>query len=474
MCCKPTQLNSSVTLRAVLVPSLSLAIASQFLPIPLSIVKAEASQTSFVDNRQSALTTKFSVQSNYFPRRGELKRCFVTQPGTCIFRDHYYAQVVPGLDLSLEYRKADFLAEVAAKLAAAKDYKRATLIARTISLPVPKAAALSAVAVEYASSGQTATAQQLLFESVQIAQTRDIGIRNLVLTQVAIGYTALGQQIQASQILEQVIQNAQNLAQNLKQPFVIGSLLRDTVALLAAAGQTAQAEQILREIPIEQVESIFQPLVRLDQHEFAIRVANKILKREERNQWLLFIYSDLADSGEYARAVELALSLNNEALLSSLSRQAQFLDAPNKAVELAQAGNWADALSIVELIELPYYKASTLTEIAIKLADAGQAEQSKQTLIKAVQIAKNLENPTVGNAGDGGGLVSVAVRLAETGRIREALSITETIPDESYKVLVMINIADVYIKAGQTDQALEMLSKTLDMVTSLRCSRCAK
>ena len=474
MCCKATELNFSVAVRSLLVSSLSLTIASQFLLIPLSILKAEASETSFLDNRQSAIATNFLAQNNYFPRRGELKRCFVTQALNCIFRDHYYVQVVPGLDLSLEYRKADFLAEVAAKFAAAKDYKRATLIAGAISLPVPKAAALRAIAVEYASSGQTATAQQLLFESVQIAQTRDIGIKNLVLTQAAIGYVALDQQTQASQILEQVIQDAQNLAQNLKQPFVIGNLLRDTVALLAAAGQTAQAEKILREIPIEQVDSIFQPLVRLDQHEFAIGVANKLPNSAKRNQWLLFICSHLADSGEYDRAVELALSLNNEALLSSLSRQARFLDAPNNAIKLAEVGNFADALSIVELIDLPYYKASTLTEIAIKLADAGQAEQSKQTLVKAVQIAKNLENPTVGNAGDGGSLVSVAVRLAETGRTREALSITETISDESYKVLVMINIADLYIKAGQTDQALEMLSKTLDMVTSLRCSRCAK
>jgi tetratricopeptide (TPR) repeat protein len=474
MCCKPTQLNSTVTRRAILVPSLSLAIASQFLLIPLSILRVEASETSFLNNSQSAIATNFLAQNNYFPRRGELKRCFVTQPDTCIFRDHYYVQVVPALDLSLEYRKANFLAEVAAKFAAAKDYKRAALIARSISLPVAKAAALSAVAAEYGSSEQTATAQQLLFESVQIAQTKDIGIRNLVLTHVAIGYAAIGQQTQAAQILEQVIQDAQNHAQNLKQPFVIGNLLRDTVALLAAAGQTAQAEQILREIPIEQVDSIFQPLVRLDQYEFAVHVANKLPNSAKRNQWLLFICSHLADSGEYDRAVELALSLNNEALLSSLSRQARFLDAPNKAVKLAQSGNLADALSIVELIELPYYKASTLTEIAIKLADTGQAEQSKQTLIKAIQIAENLENPTVGNAGDGGGLVSVAIRLAETGRIREALSITETISDESYKVLVMINIADLYIKSGQTARALEMLSKILDMVTSLRCSRCAK
>ncbi|MBD0347062.1 MAG: hypothetical protein ICV63_20005 [Coleofasciculus sp. Co-bin14] len=70
-------------------------------------------------------------------------------------------------------------------------------------------------------------------------------------------------------------------------------------------------------------------------------------------------------------------------------------------------------------------------------------------------------------------MVPIAVRLAEAGRFSQALEVTELIEKEpytvvSYKVLAMLNIADQYIKTGQTDKALETLSITSSLVSSLR------
>ncbi len=66
----------------------------------------------------------------------------------------------------------------------------------------------------------------------------------------------------------------------------------------------------------------------------------------------------------------------------------------------------------------------------------------------------------------------IAVSLAEAGKFSEALEITNLIQDESYKVLVMLNIAQQYIKIGQNNEALETLSETSKLVSSLRCKIC--
>ncbi|MBD2124810.1 hypothetical protein NDI39_31515 [Microcoleus sp. ZQ-A2] len=231
MCYKPTPLNFCITLRAALVPSLSLAIASQLLVISISPSISKATEGNASDTRSTTIKTQSSPQSSYFPRRTELRRCFITSPDTCIFRGYDSILSTADLDQSIDYRKADFLAEIAAKYAAAKTYNRALLVARSISIPRPKVTALTAVAAEYASSGQKDAAKQLLKEAIQSVQTADRFGKVYARSQIAVQYAAIGQSETASQIFKLAVQDASNETDLIRKPELLSQV---AVGLLTA------------------------------------------------------------------------------------------------------------------------------------------------------------------------------------------------------------------------------------------------
>lgn len=483
MCSQPTHGSSPLKFWLLLGTALGLAIASQFLPIAISTSKAEVSQRRVLENRQTVIATKPSAKRIYFPRLGEARRCFITSPDACIFRNPLLP--VSFMDLNLEYRKAVLLAEIAAKYAAAKNYDRATLLAQALREPLPKVAALTAIAALNASSGQTESAQQLLAEALQTAKTAGSHeTRVVALRRIAAQYAASGQSEAASRLFQLALDNVSSS----NRTYYMGEV---AVGLLAV-GRTAEAEKMTRQLlqafqnenpppptnplvlqppPTVNYSWVLRPLLDAGYHDFAIRMVKEVSNPAFRNRWLSDISSSLADSEEYERAIQLAQTIPNERLLSSLTEHTLLLEELNNIVELAEVSNFSDALAKVELIPLPYYRALTLTEIAIKYADAGQGDRSKQTLSRAVEIARTIEGINE-NAGFVEALVSIPVRLAEVGKFSEALEITNLIQDESNKVLVMINLADQYIKTGQTEKALKILSTTSKLVSSLHCSVC--
>jgi tetratricopeptide (TPR) repeat protein len=459
------------------------AIASQLLPNTTSVSRAESAQRRSPDNRQVVSNNASTTKLIYFPRRGEARHCFITKSrgNMCIFRDYLSVNtfpILPVLDLSLEYRKAELMAEIAAKYAAAKRYERATLVTKlAVDKPLSKALALTAIATEYAQAGQTNLAEQRLSEALETAKTANVLPKITALPRIAAQYAAIGQTQTASQIFELARQTIFEEKTNL---YLQASSVGELVVGLLAAGQTTEAEKMMRELlqAIEKDKSpqkiypwLFTALLDAGQYDFAIRLVKDVRNPTLRNRWLSDICNSLADAGEYDRAIQVAQTLPDQALFSRLSQRASFLNTLNDIVKLAEAGNFADALSSAELIQLPYYKALVLTQIAIAFTDAGQATQAKETLSKAVPIARTIKG-IEGNPGDGGGLVLIAVSLAEAGKFSEALEITNLIQDESYKVLVMLNIAQQYIKIGQNNKALETLSETSKLVSSLRCKIC--
>jgi hypothetical protein len=389
------------------------------------------------------------------------------------------------LDQSIDYRKADFLAEIAAKYAAAKTYNRALLVARSISIPRPKVTALTAVAAEYASSGQKDAAKQLLKEAIQSVQTADRFGKVYARSQIAVQYAAIGQSETASQIFKLAVQDASNETDLIRKP----ELLSQVAVGLLTAGWTERANNLIPQIlqaaqnseflAVHQIPLTLSPLLKAQQYDFAIRLLQEVPNSSIKTRWASEISKSLTESGDYDRAIEIAQMTRNQSLVSSLSQQKSFLNALNDIVALADNGKFTDALKAAQAIPRSYYKALILTEIAIKLAETGQADQAEQTLIKAVQIGKTVDTTSV-TQGDNfitiaqnGGLVPIAVRLAEAGRFSQALEVTQLIEKErytvvSYKVLAMLNIADQYIKTGQTDKALETLSITSSLVSSLR------
>jgi len=435
----------------------------------LSVVSSQVLLALFTSHAATA-------ETKLFPRSYAAKHCFITIPQEqrCLFRDE--GAVVPVMDLSLEYRKADFMAEIAAKYAVAKDYDRALLFARLIRLPFPKASALAAIAAEYTKAGKTQSAQALLNEALQTVQTaNDFYNKRGVLSKIAVQYAVLGQTETASQIFAQGQQSL------FSKPILVSfqsEPIGEVAVGLLAAGRTADAEKMIRQL-LQAVQtnglslplypSTLQALLNAGQYDFAIRMVQEVRNPTFKNRWLSDISTHMAQVGEYDRAIQLTQTLPDPTLVSRFSQQASFFNALNDIVKLAAAGNFSDALTATDLLQVPYYRALVLTEIAIKFAEAGQESQAKQTLSQAIKVGNTLWTDALGKTKSGVGLAMIAVRLAEAGRFSEAQEVTQQIQDDSYQVLAMIGIADEYIKAGQNDKALKTLSATSKLVSSLRC-----
>jgi hypothetical protein len=155
-----------------------------------SISTAKAESIEIVDT---------SDRSVYFPRHGELRRCLVTSPDNCVFENNIFP-AIPSVakDLSLDYRKSAFLAEISIKLAVIDEYNHAKELTQLITHPAPRIFALTAIAAQQAKTQQIDQAQQTLAKATQIAQTGysqfSGSSRTRALTQIAVQYAAIGQQ----------------------------------------------------------------------------------------------------------------------------------------------------------------------------------------------------------------------------------------------------------------------------------------
>lgn len=189
----------------------------------------------------------------------------------------------------------------------------------------------------------------------------------------------------------------------------------------------------------------------------------------------------------------------------------------------AKAGQYRHALRVAETIEETDDKASALTEIAAEYTKVGQKEKALETLSKALQIAKTIQNenrrrllkktkellkdfnlqipktiqdenrPYEGSplaelyAGityhenrsyEGSALAEVANEYAKLGQkekalevLSEALQIAKIIDDGEFlseaRPSILVQVADNYAEIGEKEKALEVLSEALQAVKEL-------
>lgn len=57
--------------------------------------------------------------------------------------------------------------------------------------------------------------------------------------------------------------------------------------------------------------------------------------------------------------------------------------------------------------------------------------------------------------------------------LSRALEITETIEEDIYQVLALLNIAEQYLQAGEQNKALELVLTTTEKVQLVHCNNCA-
>jgi|GEM_PF-3279183 len=499
--------------------SLTFSLMAQFLfgillwalPLPLLAANAEASEG--IDSSQHPI---------YFPRRGELRRCLVTSPRNCIFSNGA-SPTIPSVvrDISLNYRKSAFLAEISIKLAMMGEYNLAKAVAQVITFPQSRISALVAIAAQQAKTQAIDQVQQTLTEATQIAQTAQWNgsARAWALTQIAVQYATIGQVETADHFFALALQPdpIQSNPGYVDLSFRRGIVLADVATGLLATGQTSQAEELvnllLQEAQGDDVilpisPSILEPLLTVGEHDFAIRLVQAVSNPTYRTRWQSEICLSLVDVGEYDRAVQIAQrsqpinagesghakqirpsrplspviipplptnirtpsSPQSEACLWSLQEQRNLADAANSIIGLVMDGETTLAIALAQGILSSNYKMLTLTELAIALAQAGEPTQSEYILSQALEIAKTVDRVSTSlNFGQGLGKMQIAVRLAESGQFSKALDITDTIEDDSYKVLSLLNIAEQYSQTEEPDQARELLVKTIEIVGTLQC-----
>jgi tetratricopeptide (TPR) repeat protein len=348
-----------------------------------------------------------------------------------------------------------------------------------ISAPSAKVSALVGISEQQSKNGQTKQSQQTLVEAVQFVQSGNFDpfFKSLALSEIAAQYSVIGQQETAVKLFDLALappKSSISLLFNREKLIVAVGLLE--------AGRTGQAEKITQQflqavqkdpigLPISP--SVLQPLLTAGKYDFATRLVQQVRDPKYRTRWLSDICLSLVESGEFDRAVQLASNLPSDNDCSeTLSYEQYVASTAIGVIELVKAGKTSTAISVTQSISAPHYKVLLLTEIAIELDEAGQAEQSKQILLQAIEQSSSLQRSVGLDYGAGLGKMQIAIRLAESKRFTKALEIAEMVEEDSYKVLAMLNIANQYIQNGEKAKALNVLSKTVEITAALKCKVC--
>lgn len=112
----------------------------------------------------------------------------------------------------------------------------------------------------------------------------------------------------------------------------------------------------------------------------------------------------------------------------------------------------ACALIAVYKIDDAYCKANALSLIASKYGELGQKEPSTKLLLEAVATAKGVHD----NYLRAKALTQIAERLAEAGEFTQALEMANAIEENTLRVTALTQIAGKYAEAGQFAKAMQL------------------
>lgn len=320
------------------------------------------------------------------------------------------------------YRRGEIFAEIAITYAKAGYDKQTIQIAQTITdAAYYKASAIAAIASHYP-SGQLA-------QALQIAQTIDLAdIRAKTLAEIGIKY-AHGQQDKAADVFSEAIKSAQTVETAYDRR---STTLAEIAVKYAEAGQLDMALQASRtisklSIKAKALAAIALLYAKAGQQTQASLVESQTLELvraipsdNEKADVLQEIIRNAVKAGQYDYAIQAAPedTINNKAeTLQQIASQA------------VEAGQYDIAIKSVQLIDTSFvdYRNRALQEIAIAYAKAKQYD-------KALQIAQTIENSG---------------------------------STYTYRAKTLAAIARIYIQAGQTERASEVLSQALATANAL-------
>ena len=381
--------------------------------------------------------------------------------------------------------------------------RESLLVAKTIQDTSAEANALAGIAGKYALAGLCDPALSLALS------IGDPGLRSRVLAQVAGACAVSGSRGEAAKMLEQALMTARNLqGANAK-----ARTLTEIAVTCGGAGQAEKALKALQEaadaaVAIEDAREKAMRLVRLadgyvgigqdgkalatlhlalrtvlsldDAHEktdLLIEIAHEYLNAKVPDQAALVLARALDTAGTipdgYDRALFLVRIANGlhgagqkeqsgERLVQSLELAKTISNELPRArvlaevaVQFAEAGQYERGYQVAQTIS--GYDASALVNIAGRYIKAGYREEAKDTLSRALELARQMENADQ----KGRVLLRIAEKQRKNGEERrasqvlsEASRVAGTIHQGPVRETVWGGIAGNYAELGRYEQAL--------------------
>jgi tetratricopeptide (TPR) repeat protein len=312
------------------------------------------------------------------------------------------------------------------------------------------------------------------------------------LLRIADKYLAANQTSQAAEVLS----NALAVGQAILDPPNKGRLLNEIAGKLAQAGQYEQALAAARAIEhkawaTRTMTDVAQLCAKAQQADKAAEMLSEALAEAEKTEnpdWkasaIAMIAATYAQAKLYDRALQLCETVTRPAeknaafagIAVAYSEQGQCDNALRIAdkvsgvrersetlIEIArnfvEAGRLDEALRAVERVQHPHARAMAFGGIAAKYIELGEKQKALDALPKALSAARNIRGEyeiekdlLVGQ---------VARVYAKAGQVEQALQIAETI-EPMERVWSLLGIASACTEAGLNDRAAEVLSQPLE------------
>jgi uncharacterized protein YjeT (DUF2065 family) len=245
--------------------------------------------------------------------------------------------------------------------------------------------------------------------------------------------------------------------------------LASVVEALAAAGQSAQAQEVAETITdLEKRASalarVVEALAAAGQPEQARRVAEQVQEVAETitdprlRAWaLVSVVEALAAAGQPEQARRVAKQIQEVAETITDPRLRAWALA--SVVEpLAAAGQPEQAQEVAETITDPRLRAWALVSVVEALAAAGQPEQARRVAKQIQEVAETITDPRL----RAWALVSVVEARAAAGQSAQAQEVAETITDPYSRAWALVSVVEALAAAGQSAQAQEVAETITD------------
>src|ERR1044071_814566 len=300
--------------------------------------------------------------------------------------------------------------------------------------------------------------ESLLSTAARVAET----VENLD------GYSELASLIATRYAESGLLDVAVDLAETVADPYAREQLLAGIAAECVEFGEDTYADDLLQMIEDPGLYSMAREQMAVkyaeaDTFDKALKIAREI---DDSGQTLSRIALIYADNSLFAQALEMARSIEDPLLkataLTELAARNLRQGMRDESAELL-----LEATRATKGIDLVEDRVHILVEIASLYQENGQEEDAFEILSRASQLAVEFDDASDRSVAQDSRkdqmLATVAAGFARLQRYHQAEPLLEKLEDPFQFSEATANVALEYHKAGQSDQALNLLTEALEV-----------